>query len=152
MKKAQLAVETLLIYGIALLVVMGAIFALIRFGVLDTGSLLPDVCDMGELTCESYLVTSDGVQFEFTNTLQNNIGKVNITVVGEDNYEGLWQCGVTNVDTLIISGEVSNPIKVNCNVQVPRGKKIEGTIYANVTFKGLQIPRPIVGKIRTKVV
>jgi hypothetical protein len=96
-KKAQLAVETLLIYGIAILIVLLAIAALISFGVLDLGSLLPNTCNLGSgLSCETYVVRPKNVQLEFKNTLGSNINGLNVTIIGEGNNEGLWSCDETD--------------------------------------------------------
>lgn len=152
MKKAQLAVETLLIYGIALLIVMVAIGALIGFGVLDMGSILPDQCQLGDFTCENYLVSPGGVQLELRNNLGKNIQKFNITILGEGDNEGLWQNCEGGYSTLVYQGEMTNPpMDIPCTIVVPAGKKIQGVIYANITFVGSNLPRIIKGKIRATV-
>lgn len=150
--KAQLAVETLLIYGIAILVVMLAIGALIGFGVLDMGSLLPDDCKLGELTCENYQVSSTGVQLELRNNLGRNVNSVFINITGEGDNEGLWQgCNVTYT-ALIVQGELTKPpVVIPCTILVPQGKKIQGVITASVGLTGSAIPRTIKGKIRSTV-
>jgi hypothetical protein len=151
-KIGQVAVETLLIYGVALLIVMLAIGALIGFGVLDLGSLLPDDCQLGEFKCESYVVSPDGVQFELRNNFNKNIQRFNITVVGENDNEGLWNGCDGGYSTLVVQGEMTKPpVSIPCEIKVPSKKKISGVIIANVTFVGSQLPRIIKGKIRATV-
>ena len=73
-KRAQAAVETLMIYGVTIFIVMLAIGALIGFGVIDLGRLLPDKCDISNaLSCENYNVGSSNVQLELKNILSKNI-------------------------------------------------------------------------------
>ena len=152
-KKGQLAVETLLIYGIAILIVMLAIGALVAFGVLDMGALLPDQCQLGNgLDCENYIISPTGVQFELRNSLGKNIQNFTISVRGEGDNLGLWGCTPTSYDSLIVNGEMTNPpVAVSCNVQVPSGKKISGIIEIMLQPVGSQLSKPISGKIRATV-
>jgi hypothetical protein len=151
-KKGQLAVETLLIYGIAILVVMIAIGALIGFGVLDMSGLLPDSCQMGDFTCENYQVSLGGVQLELRNNLGKNIQKFDITITGEGDNEGLWQGCSGNYSSLVVQGELTKPpVNIPCIVLIPSGKKIQGVIIANISFVGSNIPRTIKGSIRATV-
>ncbi len=151
-KKGQLAVETLLIYGIAILVVMLAIGALIGFGVLDMGNLLPDQCQLGDLTCENYQVSSTGVQLELRNNLGKNVNSFNISIIGEGNDEGLWQGCSGNYSSLVVQGELTKPpFSIPCTISVPQGKKINGVITATISFTGSAIPRTLKGKIRATV-
>ncbi len=90
MRKAQLAVETLLIYGIALLIVMLAIGALIGFGVLDLGALLPESCSIqgAALNCENYFISKtagNGFQLELSNNLGKNIQDLRLVRVYPEN-------------------------------------------------------------------
>ncbi len=60
-RKAQITMESLLLYGAAILVVLLAIAALTYFGVLDLGSALPDKCNMGAtgiFVCEEWRIDS----------------------------------------------------------------------------------------------
>ncbi len=93
MKKAQASVETLMIYGITIFIVMLAIAALVGFGVLDLGRLLPDRCEItNALSCENYAVSTTQVQLELTNTMGKNIDGFIIDIEGEGNDEGIWNC------------------------------------------------------------
>ncbi|MCM2325666.1 MAG: hypothetical protein NDI94_04330 [Candidatus Woesearchaeota archaeon] len=73
MKKGQAAMEFLMTYGWAILVVIAAIAALAYFGVLDPGKLLPERCQSSPgMDCISKkpVVTTSGV----TIALRNNLG------------------------------------------------------------------------------
>jgi hypothetical protein len=78
-KKAQAAMEFLMTYGWAILVVLAAIGALAYFGVLSPGNLLPEKCEFPSgLTCTETAATSisgglgEQICFPVTNTLGYN--------------------------------------------------------------------------------
>ncbi|MFH0874952.1 MAG: hypothetical protein V1859_03380 [archaeon] len=78
--------ESLMVYGIAILIVMLAVGALIYFGVLDLGSYLPDKCQItgAALECESFSIARLGgsqasVRMEVRNTMGKNIDILSIT-------------------------------------------------------------------------
>ncbi len=102
-KKAQLAVETLLIYGIAILVVMLAIGALISFGILDLGGLLPDTCSIqgASLSCDEYYFSkSSGLNMEITNNIGKNLAALEIISVRPSNTNDI---GLISCDALPVS-------------------------------------------------
>lgn len=56
-KRGQLSIETLILYGLIVLVALSAVGALIYFDVLDLGGYLPDTCTIagaGDLKCEEF--------------------------------------------------------------------------------------------------
>jgi len=62
-KRAQITMESLLLYGAAILVVLLAIAALTYFGVLDLGRYLPEKCNFegtGVFQCEEYRAQAGG--------------------------------------------------------------------------------------------
>jgi len=83
MKKGQAAMEFLMTYGWAILVVLAAVGALAYFGVLDSSSLFPEKCDFGGqgVTCldkPSIDATANTVTLAF----KNNLGeRINLTAV-----------------------------------------------------------------------
>ena len=176
--RGQAAVETLLIYGVAILVVMLAIGALIGFGVLDLGSLLPDKCEITGVSigCSDYLIEQNQVTLQLRNSIGKNIVIANITIVGEGDNTGLWgtRCiynasDETDVNRprqdmflappsydslLVVNGEQQSFILSNCNIQVPSGKKISGKIiirYANVANQDQYLIKTAYGTINAKV-
>lgn len=61
-RKGQITLESLLLYGVAILVVLLAVGALTYFGILDLGRLLPDRCNLasaGTLSCDEWRIDSD---------------------------------------------------------------------------------------------
>ena len=144
-KKSQVAIEAIMIYGLAILVFVLAIGALMYFGVLDLGSLLPDKCEIKgvSLTCENYialnkLINPDTVSLELRNNLGKNIDITSIKVYGEKgtDMQGMWEDATINTCTLtpavaaqrIINGELKKYDIINCNIKIPTGKKISGII------------------------
>jgi hypothetical protein len=151
-KRAQLAVETLLIYGVAILIVMVAIGALIATGVLKPDTLLPDECKLGNtLTCENYEITPSGVQVELRNSYGKNIQQLYINIEGKGDTEGLWKCTETAYANVIVNGELSSPIFIPCDIQVPKGNKIRGIVTVKFNPVGSQINRSITGSIFASV-
>jgi uncharacterized protein (UPF0333 family) len=75
-KKAQGALEFLMTYGWAFLVILIMIGALAYFGVLSPTKFLPERCTFGsQFVCKDYLITTDGSTADVTVKLQNNLGQ-----------------------------------------------------------------------------
>lgn len=92
MKKAQAAMEFLMTYGWAILVVLVVIGALGYFGVLSPTALLPEKCMFGvELACKDHRL--DSVSGKITMRLQNNLGETmvisKISVLRDDKISPL---------------------------------------------------------------
>ncbi len=91
MKKAQAAMEFLMTYGWAILVVLVAIAALAYFGVLRPGQYLPSSCMIGSgFSCDDFKVASNGTA---TVVVRNGLGSTitNVTMTIEN------QCTPANV-------------------------------------------------------
>lgn len=74
-KKAQLSFETIIIYGLIIVVVTLAVGALVYFGVLDLGRLLPEKCNAGApMVCETYQITTTPNE-EVKLEIRNKAGK-----------------------------------------------------------------------------
>lgn len=72
-KQGQAALEFLMTYGWAILVVLAAIAALAYFGVLSPDRFLPNKCTaQGGFSCAEYKI--DGTAQEIKINLQNNLG------------------------------------------------------------------------------
>ncbi|MBI4438966.1 hypothetical protein HY640_03485 [Candidatus Woesearchaeota archaeon] len=83
--KAQAALEFLMTYGWAILIVLGAISALAYFGVLNPDRVLPEQCTFpAGFTCiDTAVVDSSNNRFDFA--IRNNQGfRVNITGINDD--------------------------------------------------------------------
>ncbi|RMF05342.1 hypothetical protein D6764_04940 [Candidatus Woesearchaeota archaeon] len=84
-KKAQAAMEFLMTYGWAILVVLAAIGALAYFGVLSPSNFVPNKCTVQGFTCADFELTA-GTPGTVTLYLTNNMGfpTTNVTVSLKD--------------------------------------------------------------------
>jgi len=108
MKKGQAAMEFLMTYGWAILVVLAAIGALAYFGILSPDRFLPSKCVItGGFSCTEYKLdnTADTVTF----FIQNNLGvdAKDISVILQD--VNLYNC--TPSGTTDIVGTLANGVK-----------------------------------------
>jgi hypothetical protein len=84
-QKGQITLESLLLYGVAILVVLLAVGALTYFGILDLGRILPDRCEASSsvLDCEEWSIvqlTDDGdgtLQFGIRNLADKELNITN---------------------------------------------------------------------------
>jgi len=89
MKRAQAAMEFLMTYGWAILVVLIAIGALAYFGVLNPSRFLPASCTLiPGLSCDEFVIAPDaGAGADVTIVARNGMGDdltaVTLTLVGE---------------------------------------------------------------------
>jgi hypothetical protein len=107
-KKGQAALEFLMTYGWAILVVLVSIGALAYFGVLSPERFLPAKCTLQSgITCLDHKATGSGASTGFTAFLQNNLGQdIDQIVVGAGgcgNYPGT--VGSTGVATMANGGQ-----------------------------------------------
>jgi len=135
MKKAQAAMEFLMTYGWAILVVLVVIGALAYFGVLNPQNLLPEKCTlpMG-LYCRDHRVdgTLNTVNFRLENGMGEGIMIRDITITGEvfntcdaddktaDTYNGITGWHLANGD--------SDSVKISCTDVVAFTGKAKGDI------------------------
>ncbi len=90
-KKAQAAMEFLMTYGWAILVVLVVIGALAYFGILSPTALLPEKCFLPiGLDCEQHKVTETTADFQIRNGLGDSITVTHFWL--EDN-DGALACG-----------------------------------------------------------
>jgi len=87
MKKAQLSVETMIIYGIVILIALSVIGGLIYFDVFSLENYLPNSCDLGgtgDLTCEEMKLVSGGdFELGIRNTGSRAISILTVTLTDE---------------------------------------------------------------------
>ena len=82
-KKGQAAMEFLMTYGWAILVVLVAIGALAYFGVLNPSRFLPSSCTMGPgVGCDDHIVTAASVQLMLRNGLGQDLTDVTVAIAG----------------------------------------------------------------------
>lgn len=85
MKRAQAAMEFLMTYGWAILVVLVAIGALAYFGVLNPSRFLPSSCTIAPgMSCDEFKVTAsaDSVQLLLRNGMGEDLTSVDVSISG----------------------------------------------------------------------
>lgn len=157
-KNSQIAMESILIYGLVILVVTLAISALVYFGVLDLGKYLPDSCKIASegIICENYFVKSSGsnnVQFELRNSVGKNIEGLSVAIVGEEDMANSWGCtgASTPLTSPVANGALSTPIKLTCAITIPVGKKIKGRLDIKYNVVGSSLQNTATGSIYATV-
>ncbi len=100
-KKGQGALEFLMTYGWAFLVILIMIGALAYFGILDPTKFLPDRCSFGsEVTCRDTAVSSAGdVSLRLVNGLGISVQVKNFSISNPDGFT------CSNLNTSISSNE-----------------------------------------------
>ena len=105
MKKGQAAMEFLMTYGWAILVVLAAIGALAYFGILSPDRFLPSKCVItGGFSCVEYKLddAGDEVRFYVQNNLGTDADQVNISLADADGTT------CTSSDNSDIVGQLTN--------------------------------------------
>ncbi len=115
MKKAQAAMEFLMTYGWAMLVVMAAVGTVAYFGILNPGQLLPDKCGFkAGFDCIDKPVVnfnSGEVQLAIKNDLGYPIDQMAATLTGTSDCEVISLTSVTAFDNTSISYTGATPLQ-----------------------------------------
>jgi uncharacterized protein (UPF0333 family) len=141
-KKAQAAMEFLMTYGWAILVVLVAIGALAYFGVLTPDKFLPNKCTLpAGIGCVDHKATPNGV----TVVLRNGLGydMSNVTV-------GIENCGIDNNPSTIPNGEKAE-YSVSCSGYMSGKSKFSGELNVTYYLSDTELTHTAKGSIITKV-
>lgn len=157
-KRGQAAMEFLMTYGWAILVVLAAIGALAYFGVLSPDNFLPDKCTISpQFYCSEWRVSTDGTVLM---EIQNNVGRtVNGSVTLTDAPEGCGTPGATETFAATQNGDFLNgstsdsQITLDCAASpaFQAGDKAEFEFTISYEADNSNIPRAATGSITTKV-
>lgn len=141
-KKAQAAMEFLMTYGWAILVVLAAIGALAYFGVLSPDRFLPEKCmlDPG-IDCTGFKVTPT----ETTLVLRNGMGK-DMTVTGVT----IGDCNLTTAGIEFKNTELVTFSLTGCN-NGALGDRFDNDISIAYTETLSGLSKTMVGNMVTKV-
>ena len=145
LKKSQAAMEFLMTYGWAILVVLAAIAALAYFGVLSPEKFLPEKCliEVG-FTCISSKVEPTQATIIFSNGLGRS---VEVTSVSMGGCSGSFS-------TTILSGEEARFDVDNDDAGCSNGdvkETFKGSIVIKYTEKATNLTKTAYGDIATKV-
>ena len=145
MKKAQAAMEFLMTYGWAILVVLLAIAALAYFGVLNPGRYLPSSCTLGTgLGCVEFKVdsVSNNVTLVIQNGMGQNLNSLNISIGGDCD-------GSTAGDGTLTDGE-KELFNINCGESLVIDSKFQEDIVISYLSEN-DMSRSIKGTLSTRV-
>lgn len=141
-KKAQAAMEFLMTYGWAILVVLAAIGALAYFGILSPERFLPEKCMLEPgIDCTGFKVTPA----ETTLVLRNGMGKslmVDAISVGE--------CSLSITNTTFNSGDLLTFQLTGCS-NGAMGDRFDGDVEILYTEKTSGLTKTMKGSVTTKV-
>jgi len=141
MKKGQAAMEFLMTYGWAILVVLAALAALAYFGVLSPEKFLPEKCVLEPgLTCVSSKVTPT----QTTLFIANGLGRT-ITITGLE----VGGCSGT-FTAQMQSGNTSSFAVSSCSNGIAKDK-FKGDIKISYTEKDTGLTKTAYGDIVTKI-
>ena len=144
-KKSQAAMEFLMTYGWAILVVLAAIAALAYFGVLSPEKFLPEKCLMETgFTCISAKIQPEAS----TIVLQNGYGK---TIIVTD--VSIGECTTTGISVTLQSEEDHTFLLTGCD-DPPNGEEKEvfkGDVVVKYEEKATGLTKTGYGTINTKI-
>lgn len=143
-KKAQAAMEFLMTYGWAILVVLAAIAALAYFGVLTPDRFLPEKCTMPSgIACLDFkyeagtgmqLVIQNGAGFDMTN--------ISLSI------NGTGCVGTDNTSTTTLSNGQTVTYTVDC---APSSGKFKGDVDFSYVNQGTGLSHTKVGEVIIKI-
>ena len=149
LKKAQAAMEFLMTYGWAILVVLVVISALAYFGVFNVANLLPERCTFPvTLACVDHRV--DGGNNKITLQLQNGGGRgmniTNITVTGD----GVSSTCQNNTVRSLQNGEQGTFVISSCTIADIGRPKNRYQVDVAFTWLGSSLEHTLTGELLAK--
>ena len=148
----QAAMEFLMTYGWAILIVLITIGALAYFGILNPNKFFPESCTlMPGLDCTEFAVDSSASQVQFF--MRNGLGKsIDFSSLNIDiNIDNVGDC--TAVDPASISdGALSSQINIDdCSITGNDGDSFRVNIIGTYTLGGGSLSHTMLGSLVTKI-
>ncbi len=148
-KRGQAAMEFLMTYGWAILVVLVVIGALAYFDVLSPGRMLPKKCQLTTgLVCVDHTATTTGLTMLVNNGLGSDITVTEITF---DADNGQYTCTGGLADTNLMSGQEQSFAVAGCVITAASNTRIKGDL--TLTYLNLQtsLTHTVTGTLVTDV-
>jgi hypothetical protein len=145
MRKAQAAMEFLMTYGWAILVVLVAIAALAYFGVLNPGRFLPESCTIGPgLACSDFKVSGTTATIIVKNGMGSGLTGVSLNLTDTATYT----CAAGSATTIADGAELT----YTCTLGAPvaPAAKYKGTLTLGYMQEGSTLTHTKVGSITVK--
>ncbi|MCC7574234.1 hypothetical protein KO361_01450 [Candidatus Woesearchaeota archaeon] len=151
-KKGQAALEFLMTYGWAFLVILIVIGAFVYFDVLNPAKLIPPRCSFpAGFTCDEFAVKDDGVEFTIVNRLGYTIDGFNAVLIDLNNPDAEISC-TSDPDTgnRVIDG---GRITFTCdeNFEYVSGERFQSDIIVKYTRAGGNIEQQSRGSLGAEV-
>src|SRR3989344_5713936 len=151
-KQGQAAIEFLMTYGWAILVVLIAITALAYFGVLNPSRFLPESCIIGPgFSCDEFKVsTVDGITLVLRNSLGSQLTEVSVII--KDYQSEAAICTLNPSNDILADGEqqIYTGTATSCSTDsLSSGSKYKAKVTVQYTRNGLSHSKT--GQLVTKV-
>ncbi len=132
-KKGQAAMEFLMTYGWAILIVLIAIGALAYFGVLSPDRFLPEKCAISTgsgIFCDDFSIDSDSqVRLSLHNILTDDMTDINVTLTNGGGGTGVCTGGPAN-----INADATGVVTLTCGTTL--SEKIKADLEIDYTIRG----------------
>lgn len=143
-KKGQAAMEFLMTYGWAILVVLVAIGALAYFGVLNPGRFLPSSCTIAPgISCDDFKVTGTSVQLLLRNGMGDDLTGVSLAISG---------CGTASQsawnDGAVLGG--AGGVTLTCTSNGAVGSRFKQDVTITYTSSA-GVSHTVTGEVTTRV-
>jgi len=142
MKRGQAAMEFLMTYGWAILVVLAAIGALAYFGVLSPDKFVPESCTLSAgVSCDGFKVMPTETQI----VMRNGMGK-DITI----NSVQVGDCSISGEEIAFDNGQQITVTLEDCS-NGEAGERFDGDIVIGYTEDGTGLTKTHTGTIASKI-
>jgi uncharacterized protein (UPF0333 family) len=153
-KRGQAALEFLLTYSWAILVVIVIIGALAYFGVLNPENFIPERCTFAAgLNCDDYVYSGNQFEIAVTNGFGRSINVTNFTITSPSGFTSTAGCNLST-STVIPNGGTEVFVLSGTGCEANEGiSKLRGQIevqYINVGT-AISTPRVVTGEIFVSV-
>ena len=150
-KKGQAALEFLLTYSWAILVVIVIIGALAYFGVLNPENFIPERCTLSAgISCDDFVYDSNTFELQFTNAFGRSIEISSITLTSPTGLPNTGVCSWPGADQVLSNGatDAFTLDTGDCD-PVDGVGKLRGELEIQYTNVGSEIttPRRVTGEL-----
>lgn len=144
-KRAQAAMEFLMTYGWAILIILVAIAALAYFGVLNPTRYVANRCVLPvPMACDDFVVNTQGIQVRITN---GEAKRINVTALNATGFGD--KCKNDSVGIEMDPGE-SALFTLNCGLD-PTNEKLKHPLVVTYTVGVPPLVKKSVGEIYSSV-
>ena len=134
-RKGQVALEFLMTYGWAFLIILVVIGAFIYFDVLNPAARVPSSCTLqAGMMCNAYAIYNDGIQIEIRNGFGEQINITGGRIIDEfDNTRVSDDCTVIDVDGVVNNREYGSITCPEGTLNLNTGDRFQGAV--EITFQ-----------------